>query len=337
MQPVVSVIIPTFNRAGLLPRAIESVIAQTFGDWELIVVDDGSTDDTAGVIRPYANELGERFVYLRQRNRGSSHARNAGIEAGVGQFVAFLDSDDQFLPHKLSRQLALFASAPQLGLVYSDYAYVDLEGMRHPSAFDTKCAKAREVTSTPVGDRLRVCDSTLFDTLLEHYFISTITGMIRREVLTPALRFPSGIAYAEEWVFYLKAVACCRAGFVDEALSLHHFVEGSLARRCAGENAMQFTRTVEAIENAFPDLTARQRQILDDHKARSFRQVGYDAHRDGRYGDAARAFARSFKCAPRLGVLAETGDSLWRGLTGPKLPARDDESAVAQADGGGVR
>lgn len=101
--PTISVIIPTYNHAGTLPRAIDSVLAQTFEDFELLVVDDGSTDDTAAVIADYEDD---RVRYVpHETNRGASVARNTGIDHARGEFVAFLDSDDEWLPTKLERQL----------------------------------------------------------------------------------------------------------------------------------------------------------------------------------------------------------------------------------------
>ena len=172
--PVVSVVLPTYNRAALLPRAVESVIAQTYGDWELIVVDDGSTDETAAVVSAYGTKLGDRFVYLRQENRGSSAARNRGIEASRGRFVAFLDSDDEFAPTKLARQLALFERYPQLGLVYSDYSIVETDGAAVGSAFDLKFPIARTAPSQKVAPGAFVYVGSLFDTLIRGYFVSTI-------------------------------------------------------------------------------------------------------------------------------------------------------------------
>ena len=177
-RPTVSVVIPTYNRAALLPRALESVIAQTFLDWEIVLVDDGSTDETESVAADYANRLGSRFIHLRQDNAGSSAARNRGIDAARGEFIAFLDSDDEYLPRKLERQIRLFELCPELGLVYSDYAFIDSDGVRHESVFDTKGRLAREVPCTTVGSNLRVCDGTLFDTLIRGYFIATIVGMV---------------------------------------------------------------------------------------------------------------------------------------------------------------
>ena len=117
--PTVSVVIPTHNRSDLLPRAIRSVFAQTFQDWEVIVVDDGSTDDTAAVVRSFRDER-VRYVKL-ERNSGPSRARNVGIDGARGRYLAFLDSDDEYLPHKLETQLRQFQTNPyklaRLGVV----------------------------------------------------------------------------------------------------------------------------------------------------------------------------------------------------------------------------
>ena len=126
-RPTVSVIIPTYNRAAMIGRAIESVLHQTHHDFELIVVDDASTDDTEAVIRSYPDS---RILYLRHsENRGGSAARNTGIEAARGQYIAFLDSDDEWLPDKLTHQLALLREASkQVGLVYSAFVEVYPDG-----------------------------------------------------------------------------------------------------------------------------------------------------------------------------------------------------------------
>jgi len=98
MQPFFSVIIPTFNRASLLPRAIDSVLKQTFADWEVIIVDDGSKDNTKEVVEKYADQ---RIRYIYQTNAERSVARNNGIDNAKGQYICFLDSDDYYLPNRL--------------------------------------------------------------------------------------------------------------------------------------------------------------------------------------------------------------------------------------------
>jgi glycosyltransferase involved in cell wall biosynthesis len=107
-QPLVSVIVPTYNRGWIIKEAIESVLAQDYKHFELIVVDDGSTDRTVDILASYKTDL----HFIHQENRGVSAARNAGITKASGHLIAFLDSDDLWLPHKLSRQVDFFHSNP---------------------------------------------------------------------------------------------------------------------------------------------------------------------------------------------------------------------------------
>jgi glycosyltransferase involved in cell wall biosynthesis len=118
---LVSVIVPTYNRTFMLKQAIQSIQHQTFNDFEIIVVDDGSTED----IRAVTAEFGEKVRYERLERGGVSRARNHGIRVAQGRFVAFLDSDDLFLPVKLQKQVALLEQHRELGMVYSAYISVD--------------------------------------------------------------------------------------------------------------------------------------------------------------------------------------------------------------------
>jgi glycosyltransferase involved in cell wall biosynthesis len=109
MNPLFSVVIPVYNRAGLLREAITSVLAQTDQDFEIVVVDDGSTDDPERVVKEFADP---RIVFLRQKNRGGGAARNTGIDQARGRYIAFLDSDDHYLPHHLATMRKLLAENP---------------------------------------------------------------------------------------------------------------------------------------------------------------------------------------------------------------------------------
>src|SRR5688572_19425954 len=97
--PTVSILLPTYNRAAFLPQALEAIGAQAFTDWELIVVDDGSTDDTPAVLERLVAGLGRPVHLIRQENQGAYGARNTGLDAARGKYVAFYDSDDTWLPH----------------------------------------------------------------------------------------------------------------------------------------------------------------------------------------------------------------------------------------------
>jgi glycosyltransferase involved in cell wall biosynthesis len=115
-RPLVSVIIPAYNHGDVVTDAVESVLQQTYRPLEIIVVDDGSTDDTRNVLQPYAS----RLRYLFQENRGAGAARNLGIAHATGELLAFLDADDRWLPGKLAAQIAHLAARPEAALVHTD-------------------------------------------------------------------------------------------------------------------------------------------------------------------------------------------------------------------------
>jgi glycosyltransferase involved in cell wall biosynthesis len=127
-NPLVSVILPTYNRKHLLKETIESVLSQTYKDLEVIVVDDGSTDNTEHFI---SNFNDERITYIKQDHRGVSSARNKGIENAKGEYIAFLDSDDKWLPSKIEEQLKVFKNSKlNPGVIYSGIEYIDENGKK---------------------------------------------------------------------------------------------------------------------------------------------------------------------------------------------------------------
>src|SRR5881628_3332235 len=123
MRPIVSVIITTYNQGRYISETIHSAIEQDFDDREIIVVDDGSTDDTPTLVVAF----GQRVLYLRQRNQGVAGSRNAGILQARGEFLAFLDGDDLWEPHKLSRQVRAARDNPLSGLIVADGVQFDDE------------------------------------------------------------------------------------------------------------------------------------------------------------------------------------------------------------------
>ena len=125
-RPRVSIITPTFNRADFIGTAVDSVLAQTFSDFELLIVDDGSTDETVSVLEPYLAD--RRVRYFNQPNQGQSVARNRGLAEADGELVCFLDSDDAWLPDKLEQQVALMDRHPDVDIVHGDEIDIDEHG-----------------------------------------------------------------------------------------------------------------------------------------------------------------------------------------------------------------
>ena len=193
--PRVSVVIPTHNRAGLLPRAVGSVLAQTWTDFELLVVDDHSTDGTPAVIAGFADG---RIRSLRhERNRGQSKALNTGIEHARGEYVAFLDDDDEWLPAKLAAQVALLdAGPPEIGLVYSWHDELDEASRR----------------------RIRTTRMTLRGDIFEHALAlhvptSPSSWLVRRSAARSVGGFDEGLERAKDVDFICRI--CARGWHVD--------------------------------------------------------------------------------------------------------------------------
>jgi glycosyltransferase involved in cell wall biosynthesis len=198
----VSVIIPTYNQARFLRAAIESALGQTRPALEVIVVDDGSTDETPGILARYDDRIRVR----RQENRGPSAARNAGISAARGDFLLFLDSDDVLLPACVELQRARFEAEPSLGLVYSDVEFFDVERTL--------------VRVADQGLEGRVARELL---LLESPVISSAGSgiMVPRRVAEEAGGFDERLRASEDWDFCYRIASRYPIGRVAQTL-LHY-------------------------------------------------------------------------------------------------------------------
>ena len=210
-SPRVSVIIPTWNRRRQLEEAIASVLAQTYTDYEIVVVDDGSTDDTRAWIRGRYPE--DRLVYLHQENRGSSSARNAGIRAARGELVAFLDSDDLWLPQKLERQIPLFDRNPAVGFVFCGSAQVDARGATSKSRIPTGDFRGRAALA-----------------MIRRNMMPTPTVVVRKRLALEAGPMYEDLRFGEDWNYWIRIAARCETDFVPEVLVHFRDTPGGLSR-----------------------------------------------------------------------------------------------------------
>ncbi len=209
MPPTVSAIITTYNYAPFIAGAIESVLQQTHRPDEIIVVDDGSTDDTAAIVAAYA-EVGVRYIY--QANQGAGAARNSGLRAGQGEFVAFLDADDRWLPDKLARQLDHFAQHPTVGLVTGGEWQVYASGQ------------------APVRlDRAPVGAANIYPRILvENSIGNPSLTLIRRACFEQVGTFDEGLRLGQDWEMWIRLARAFPIGVVDAPLITFTQHNGSL-------------------------------------------------------------------------------------------------------------
>lgn len=179
---MVSVIVPTFNRASMLAQAVESVLEQSYRRFELIVVDDGSTDDTPDILGRY----GGRIRVLRTANRGVSAARNTGIRASVGRLIALLDSDDYWLPDKLARQVDLFVRHPDIVIAQTEETWI------------------RKGVRVNPKQRHRKRDGFIFEPSLPLCLISPSAVMMRRSLLDEIGLFDENLPACEDYDLWLR-------------------------------------------------------------------------------------------------------------------------------------
>ena len=195
-SPRVSVIIPTYNRSWCLSEAIDSVLSQTFQDMELIVVDDGSTDQTPALLSRYA----DRLRVLRQTNRGVSAARNHGIQAAGGELIALLDSDDTWQPDKLARQVAFFDTHPDALICQTEEIWIR-RGMRvNPK------------------HRHRKPSGWIFEASLALCLVSPSAVMMRRELLQEMGGFDESLPACEDYDLWLRVSLRYPIHLIDAAL-----------------------------------------------------------------------------------------------------------------------
>ncbi len=183
--PLVSVILPTYNRGWILKEAIDSVMGQDFKDFELIVVDDGSTDDTGCILEGYGRRLRSHF----QPRRGVSAARNTGIQKAAGRYIAFLDSDDLWLPGKLTAQIDFFSANPKAVACQTDEIWVR-RGVR------VNCKRYHLKSS-----------EALFERSLKRCMVSPSAVMVRRFLFDEVKLFDESLPACEDYDFWLR-VTC---------------------------------------------------------------------------------------------------------------------------------
>lgn len=203
MPPLVSVIVPAYNSAPYLTEAVQSVSAQTYPAVECIVIDDGSTDHTAGLLTELM-ALHPHLRVARKAHGGPSAARNMGLRMCSGSFISFLDADDVILPDKIERQVEFLNAHPEVGLVYGDYLVVT-EDLKALAAYTAEMPR----------------DLDPLDALCYRNWFNTLCPLIRRAVADEVGEFDEELAAAEDWDYFIRCAKATRMAYQPGPVALY--------------------------------------------------------------------------------------------------------------------
>ncbi|MBI4341880.1 MAG: glycosyltransferase [Candidatus Omnitrophica bacterium] len=278
-MPAVTVITATYNRATLLPRAIESVLAQTYQDWELIIVDDGSTDGTPEV-GAAAQQRDRRIRMVRGSHRGLAAARNTGLAHAQGRYVAFLDDDDIVLPGKLAHQVQVLEHRPELGFIYSLVRHEDTQG------------RTFNVPREP---------GRAFNDLFQGQAPYVHGVLVRRSAIERAGGFRDHLPFCEDYDLWLRIAAAAPFDYTREVVAICYRHPGNMSRAVASLAEVELSVLAEILEWRRLGVPAAMRR-------RRLALLSYDIARrrfdGGDYQRAAAAFFRAVCWRPDVGLLA---------------------------------
>lgn len=244
----ISVIVPTYNRAHFVAEAIESILAQTYRDYEIVVIDDGSTDDTVSVVDRFA----EHVTFLQQPHSGiPAVTRNTGLRWATGEYIAFLDSDDLFLPPRLERHVAVLDSRPALEWTYSDVVYFCEDG--------SEAGTLLRPSFTPAG--------WVFPHQIVDNFIGTCSLTVRRRCLESVGYFDETPGLVEDYELCLRISAEHEIEYVPGVLSRARIHGQNIS---GGTKLGQYLGAIDALDRTarrFPALVAPYRAALRERRS----------------------------------------------------------------------
>jgi glycosyltransferase involved in cell wall biosynthesis len=282
-DPLVSVVMPAYNVAEYIGHAIESVLAQTFRNWELIVVDDGSLDGTGDVCR----EHGDRIIYRRRQNSGVARARNEGVRLARGELVAMLDADDYWYPQKLAKQVETLGRHEEADFVCTNYRYLYNGEESCETAFEGN-ELVRELAGRHGGDSITLARSD-FPRFFLSPFGHTTTSVFRKALFLEVGGYDERFSVAEDMHLWFRYLARCRSLIaLRSPLAVYRIRQGSSTRNPDARGNEQTTLVYEDLLRTLgprhPDLVPALR-----YRVRTARlDWVYELLRDRRRADALR-------------------------------------------------
>lgn len=250
MAPTVSINLCCYNSEKFLDETLRSIIAQTYKDWELVIVSDGSTDSTDSIIKGYINQ-GYPIVYFWQKNHGLGYSRNEALKRSSGKYIAFIDHDDIWLPHKLEKQLPLFDD-PEVDMVYGNYYQINSDA-----------SKRR------IGDRKKQPQGNVFRSFLKYYPVNLQTVMLRKsslERLGPL--FDPALHVSEEYDLLMRLLHNGKAAYLDIPVAEYRIHNAMESIRKMDHYPVETTGILQRLSKLIPNFETDFRKELRYFRAK---------------------------------------------------------------------
>ena len=291
---MVSVVIPTYNRAPYVTMAIESALAQSYQDYEIIVVDDGSTDGTRDVLEPYR----DRIRYMYQDNKGVSAARNTGIQESRGEWIAFLDSDDEWLPNKLEIQMGYIKSYPEICLLIANMTVIkphgDTVSLFNAKGFDK------------IADEFLYIERPLIQ-LLRYNFAYPSAALVKKSTLTNAGMFDQYLSLHEDTDIFYRMALEGKWGVLGQSLARKYRrtepLMINLSARHSDEPSYSYKVMVKILERlqCIEKLTEYEHRMVKKHLSIYMFLVGVKLRAEGKKGYRSW-FSKGLRANPSLKI-----------------------------------
>jgi glycosyltransferase involved in cell wall biosynthesis len=302
----VSVIIPTYNRANILKQTVDSVLNQTFQDFEIIVIDDGSIDDTQQIFSDYSDKV----RYKKQQNAGVNAARNHALQLAKGEYIATLDDDDMWLDYKLELQVEILDKFTDIGFTYSNFFILQSDGRRtanglgswHESSLDwsqifEKSFKYNELslqTSFPhiPDDTILLHIGDIYHASLYQPHVLPSTAIFRRALLPDEIRFIEHDSICGDWDFFARLSKCHKVVYLDLETTLNRSHEDTF-RLTRTDHRIQLDKRIEFIKRVWKSDAAfyrKNKTNVDQTLNRALVELSYLHVMSGNIDAATSAF-----------------------------------------------
>lgn len=276
-MPAISVIIPTYNYARFIGFCLESIFAQTYKDFEIIVVDDGSTDDTAEVLKKYEDKI----HYIYQPNKGPAVASNAGIKVAKGEYIAFIGSDDLWLPDKLEDQVRVFNEDMKVGIVFSDASSFNENG----------------IISKSILEEENICTGFCFERLFMGNYLIMSTVMIRKACLEKSGLFDEELSSVEDYDLCLRISAFYKIEFVDKILAMRRVHPSNISKNFCQllDNEIRVIQKIMALHS---EKISQMGKKVSIRLCSLFNQHGLEMVEKGKIHEAKKNFFKALMTRP---------------------------------------